>query len=360
MPAVQEGRVEQLPSGSWSFRMRDENGKQFRRSGFKTERAADKARILEAEEIRKFRTGEAKRPVAAVEVPTFNALCDEYLAQYDAPANTTRTFKQRLSYSRTKFGSTRLDRLDSDAITRWHRTLPSGTATAIVRAMGQVLRYGVRTKRLDENPVAAVKLVNPPPPEIEPFTLEQLAAIDAELPRHLRGLATFAALTFMRPSEWLAIERADIDKAAGVVHVRRTYRDGVLTEGRGKTRGSIRAVPLPAQALAILEGRTPRLDTRLVWPGARGGYLNLNDLRREWKAALQAAGVRHRHIYALRHTGISFLLAAGVPTFEVARLAGTSTAMIERTYGRLLLDSHDRARSALDAFLAGQQAAEAQ
>jgi integrase len=52
----------------------------------------------------------------------------------------------------------------------------------------------------------------------------------------------------------------------------------------------------------------------------------------------------------LRHTFISNMLAAGVPTFEVARIAGTSVAMIEATYGHLVPDAVDRARAALEAL----------
>ena len=54
----------------------------------------------------------------------------------------------------------------------------------------------------------------------------------------------------------------------------------------------------------------------------------------------------------MRHTYISNLLAAGVPTFEVARIAGTSVAMIEQTYGHLVPDAIERARAALEVFQA--------
>jgi len=42
---------------------------------------------------------------------------------------------------------------------------------------------------------------------------------------------------------------------------------------------------------------------------------------------------------------------AGVSLFELARLMGTSPAMIDKTYGHLLPDALDRARTALDAFV---------
>jgi hypothetical protein len=47
---------------------------------------------------------------------------------------------------------------------------------------------------------------------------------------------------------------------------------------------------------------------------------------------------------------------AGVPLFELSRFMGTSVEQIGRTYGHLLPDSLERARTALDSFLAGDAA----
>jgi integrase len=66
-------------------------------------------------------------------------------------------------------------------------------------------------------------------------------------------------------------------------------------------------------------------------------------------ARLEAAGVEQRGPYALRHTFATEALAAGVSTFELARLMGTSVAMIDRTYGHLARDSHDAILARLDA-----------
>jgi integrase len=64
----------------------------------------------------------------------------------------------------------------------------------------------------------------------------------------------------------------------------------------------------------------------------------------------QGAGLTHRTPYAMRHTFASVAIAAGIPTFEIAWMMGTSVLMIEKTYGHLLADALDRGRAALDAF----------
>ena len=54
--------------------------------------------------------------------------------------------------------------------------------------------------------------------------------------------------------------------------------------------------------------------------------------------------------YTLRHSGISWALAAGIPPSDVARFGGTSVTMLERVYTHLLESSAEAARQRLDAF----------
>jgi len=65
---------------------------------------------------------------------------------------------------------------------------------------------------------------------------------------------------------------------------------------------------------------------------------------------VKAAGLEHRTPYSLRHTFASFAIAARLPTFEIARMMGTSVEQIEKTYGHLLPDALERGRMALEAF----------
>jgi integrase len=125
------------------------------------------------------------------------------------------------------------------------------------------------------------------------------------------------------------------------------------------TTRALGAVPLPLRAAQALEELPPRLDTRLLFPGRRGGHLNLHEWRSDaWTPAVRAAGLEHRSPYALRHTFATFAIAAGVSLFELARFMGTSVEQIDRTYGHLLPDSLERTRAALDSFGSGARPAE--
>jgi hypothetical protein len=88
-----------------------------------------------------------------------------------------------------------------------------------------------------------------------------------------------------------ALEHGDVDRAAGVVQIRRAYANGRVRHT--KTRLSRRAVPLQAIAVEALDKLRSRRDSLLVFPNARGGHLDFRNFnRRHWKPVQRAAGSR--------------------------------------------------------------------
>jgi integrase len=80
-------------------------------------------------------------------------------------------------------------------------------------------------------------------------------------------------------------------------------------------------------------------------------YVLGNWRHREFNWARDAAGLPEAATpYSLRHSGISWALAAGIPASDVARFAGTSVTMLETRYHHLLTSSMETARARLDAF----------
>jgi integrase len=223
-----------------------------------------------------------------------------------------------------------------------------------------VLHYAIRAKLIDENVAVAVPNPEPKRREVPSFAgIQELELVAAELAPEYRAIPIVVALTGLRPEEWVALDRRDVDRAGRVVHVRRVYTDGQL-KLYGKQERSLRTVPLPQRALDALAEHPSRLDTSLLFPArAGGGYLNLRAWRvRNWRPALTAAGLVSRGPYSLRHTYATFAIAAGVSLFELSRFMGTSVEQIDKTYGHLLPDAHDRTRVALDSFIVAQQAAD--
>lgn len=361
MPSAQRGTVQRRESGKWAARYRDEEGTQRLRGGFATRSGALSFLSQKLDEVEALRRGD----VAALrrrEMPTLGELAAEFLGQHSAEPSTVETLRFRLRYALDGPGldeeggwrDVRIDRIQPHEVGAWRNRLPAKSAYGVHKALRQVLRYAVRAHLLDENPASLTPNPEPKRSEVQTFTLAELALVADEVSPRFRALPIFAALTGLRPCEWIALERRDVDLSERVVYVRREHVDGE-TKPYGKTSRSLRAVPLPARAAEALAAHPARIDSRLLFPAARGAYIDLQNWRwREWTPALKAAGIAPRTPYATRHTFASLSIAAGVSLFELSRFMGTSPAMLDKTYGHLLPDALDRGRAALDLFLSAE------
>ena len=198
-----------------------------------------------------------------------------------------RTARAMLEKATGAFGDVRLRELLPDEIGAWAKRLPEGHRHDAMVAFRQVLNAAVRWRSRREpgplRPQSARRRA-----EIRPFeSWEELEAVAVELgPWTAR---VFAAGTGLRPEEWLALERRDIDREAG--HRAPDLLGRRAPRARQNNR-SRRRVPLRQRVLDALEALPPRLDTQLLFPALRGGYINLHNWRsREWKPAIRAAGI---------------------------------------------------------------------
>lgn len=344
MPPTIEGKVFRLGSGRWAYRLHRGRGGQV--GGFTTKGAArealDKARD-------RYLAGTHERPRLTV-----NELVDEYLAQYEAKANTRATLEARLAHVRAAFGDVPLERLDPRSIAAWRARLPRGSAWAIHKAASQVLNYAVRVRLVDSNPFRDVRNVEPKRDEVVPFgSWAEVEAVAARLPAHLRPLPVFMAGTGLRPEEVWPLRREDVDGPGRVVHVRRTFTKGILSDSPAKGKGARRRVPLRASVLDALDDwPMPLRPDGLVFPARDGGMIDLDNFRaKAWNPAVEASGIEPRRTpYALRHTYAAWALAAGLNLYTLARRMGTSVEQIDKTYGHLAADSEAVERDLLDAF----------
>ena len=111
-----------------------------------------------------------------------------------------------------------------------------------------------------------------------------------------------------------------------------------------------RTITLDADAYIILERRCQGRDPNdHIFVNGNGNPYDRREIAQRFATVRRKAGVRASiTLYSFRHLWISEMLMAGVDVLLVARMAGTSVAMIERVYGHFRNQSYQEAQARLD------------
>jgi integrase len=205
------------------------------------------------------------------------------------------------------FGEKPLESITTAQIEEWLASLPQSPRT---RSLALVLMHGIfrRAKKLwalPSNPAAEVE--KPPAArsnDLEVFSPEEVwALVRAATSETDSAIFLTAAFTGLRLGELLALRWRDVDLGQSTIGVRASFSAGHLTTPKS---GKVRAVPLAPDVAAALAqlGRREHWtgDDDLVFAGDTGSYLDGSALRRRYKAALAAAGLRSLRFHDLRHT----------------------------------------------------------
>lgn len=149
---------------------------------------------------------------------------------------------------------------------------------------------------------------------------------DAEIVR----VAAYAGL---RQGELLALRWRDVDFAGSALTIARAMSAGVESSTKS---GRVRRVPLADQPAAALD-RTSRRDhftspADLVFCNVLGRPLDGSALRRRYRRAQAAAGVRPLRFHDLRHTFGSLLAARGVDVVTIQKAMGHSALSTTSRY----------------------------
>ena len=149
----------------------------------------------------------------------------------------------------------------------------------------------------------------------------------------VRDLIAGIALTGARPGDLRMARRSHFDSRTGTISF--------------YAKNHQRTIPLPLVALPLFE--------RLAKDKLPNGWLFTRDDGKPWahsgcdelvRAAAASAGLQSGVcLYTLRHSFITQALMDGMSTLDVARITGTSLAMIEKHYGHLVMT---QARERLD------------
>ena len=220
------------------------------------------------------------------------------------------------------FGDLPLERITGETIERWLAAqlrdgeLSRRSLQKMVVLLNGIFRRARKVWKLPQNPVADIeRLPVPKRTDIEFYSLEEVhALVRASAEEQDGALFLTAAMTGLRMGELLARRWRDVDFATQTVRVTASYTAGTL--GTPKS-GLGRAVPLVdevAQALARLAGRERWTGPDdLVFVGMAGEHIDGSALRRRYKKARDAAGLRPLRFHDLRHTFGSIAIRTADP-----------------------------------------------
>jgi len=247
---------------------------------------------------------------------------------------TLKTYSDGVRFYLEWCAQEKAEPLERTSIRGWVAALlDKGNQPATARARQLAVRrfssWLAEEGEIPADPFLGVKAPKLDTKVIEPLTDDELRALlkactppkgstPAEMMRHRRDEAILRLMmeTGARAGEVVALERADVDAAAGTAVIRR---------GKG---GKGRVVPFgPHTALALDRYMRLRTHHRLatspaLWLGDRGKGFSYDALHKALGERATAAGIVGFHPHLLRHTAAHRWLAAGGSEGGLMAVAG--------------------------------------
>jgi integrase len=184
---------------------------------------------------------------------------------------------------------------------------------------------------------------------------EEAQRLLAALPERDRPVWATALYAGLRRGELMALLWEDVDLAAGVIRVERSYDDKGRVEIEPKSRAGRRTVPIVGALRDVLVDHKAQQDRDggLVFGTSAETPLVPSNLWRRAQRAWRRAGLDPIGLHEARHTFASVLIAAGVNAKAITTYMGH--ASIQTTYdlyGKLMPGSESEAAALVDAYLA--------
>jgi integrase len=331
----------------WSIKQADGTVESFRiRQTAKTQNK-NAAKGVEEEHRRALRLGEIHPndpwpKAATIGPPIFRAFAREFL-QY-VKTNTkpgTHTFysvclDRLLTFA--AIADVPLDAITGETVSRYARhrqEVPENSVVTVngdLRTLRRILHLAVEWGRLDRVPTIHELPQSKGRDRVLSFAEE--AKYLAKASDNLRDAAILAVDTGLRPnSELFPLKWADVDLAAGVLHVR-----------QGKTDSAQRSLPLTPRAAEVLQRRKKAAEAKaeqsaFVFSGA-GISGHVTSMQHPHKAAIEAAGLDTFEFYCWRHTFGTRAAQSGMDRFTLARLMGHSSPSVAARYYIHVTETH--------------------
>ncbi len=328
--------------GTWIARQRDDDGKQRYQS------LGHAANVAHDDAVKAARTW-AKVVDAGVdtsEVKTVADACKAYVKDRpqevgDANADDAEGRFERTVYGHS-IGKVKLAKLRMQQVKDWRAGLEMSDASKnrTLSAFKAALNFAVASRYVEAG--KAIEWEQVKPYEVTTrrdlyLDRQQRHALIENLPEHARAFVRGLCLLPLRPAALASATVKDLDAKRGALRI---VKDKA---------GAGRVIALSPDASNLLreqgKGKLPRAPLVAYTDGSHWH-------EERWKQPIKKAAAAAKLpvgvcAYTLRHSVITDMLAGGMDSLTVARIAGTSLAMIEKHYGHLLRDHAAKAMAGL-------------
>jgi len=339
-----------LKSGKWNVRVRHPSGKTI----CKTDPLKRVVVQWAADKEREFRTG---APLERAQKVTVGEWCERWLRTRRVEPTTAKKDASQLgAHVLPQWGDWPLASISRSDVQAWindmdARGVGANTVTGAYHRLAAMLSDAVLEGLLASSPCREIDLPRVVRPAPRWLTKDEYGRIQLALLGQPRGhvWAAYVGLgcySGLRPGELAGLDVEHVDFDRGLVRVQQVMTRAGL-RAYPKSDSSQRSVPFPPEVGELLWRVIGDTGQGPVFTAAEGGRVNEANVRnRVWNRALEDAGVAPARPYITRHTAASWLIQAGVPDYEVARLLGHSSTRLVATYGHLAPDAHERVRAA--------------
>lgn len=226
-------------------------------------------------------------------------------------------------------------------------------ARNILSTLSGVMQAAVEDELIEVNPIRGIKVrandprIRKPPREPKVWSMEQMHEFAAAAPT-AQGKAMIRVLSDcgLRLGEMLALERI-AHTQGGVLRVKGTAHNGVVTTQDGETKLHDRVVPLPASTAGFILRSLNGSRSRWLFPNGRNRPHCEGNFRRDvWALCREATGLNIVP-HDMRHSWCSHMAAAGVDPADLAAVAGHRLETMMQYYVHSLDQSNDKIRSVI-------------
>lgn len=351
-----EGRYALYDPGKGKKRCHSVYGRSYQEA--KEKLAERKSRLPECKELSAGKiTGERKGTQPEAEKILLSDAAGQWLGEVKAKKKPATYIKYSLIYQKhlqPAFQRVPLSRItDSFVRERISDHLSVSLQKSIYCVLNQILKFASR-KYSASIPVLKRPEGYAPKNPVQVFTRKEQARLLSSLCREtdcFKSAVLLCLYTGLRLGELCALRWEDIDFENQIIMVSRTvqrlYAEGqqtktVLLETPPKSVHAIRAIPVPAAALAVL-GRLKN-KKEYVFGGSKA--LEPRTMQNHFRKILKESGIEYKNFHTLRHTFSTNCIEGGTDVKSLSEMLGHSDVQV--TLNRYVHPSMDTKRRYLD------------